>query len=143
MINPKLFPSAMVLAATFVWSTSGLFVRWLGFPPATLSLFRSTIPVILVSIWYVVRGYRPSLDSLGLKLTASAINPVRMLAYFYGFTHTTIANAVIALYTWPIFAALFARILLGERVSGRQALLLALGFSGIPLLYIGSNLTIR
>ena len=48
-------------------------------------------------------------------LIASSINAARMFLYFIGFTYASIANAVIVLYTWPIFATLLGLMFLKEK----------------------------
>jgi drug/metabolite transporter (DMT)-like permease len=48
-----------------------------------------------------------------------------------------VATATVTLYSWPIFAAILGRFLLGERIGGVRAALFAVAFMGIPLLYAG------
>ncbi len=134
-------PSLLVLLAASVWATSGLFIRFASLPPASMAFFRMAVPTILIGGYYLLRRHRISRSSLGIRLVASGINALRMLLYLVAFANTTIANAVVMLYTWPVFASFFGVILLKERIDLLQKLLLLLAFSGIPLLYLGTELT--
>ncbi|MFW6229175.1 MAG: DMT family transporter [Alkalispirochaeta sp.] len=135
-------PELMVLAAAALWGTSGPVTQLAALPAGVISFFRMAIPTVVIGGVFAVRRHRLSRKGLGLRLTASALNAIRMLFFFLAYQYTTVANAVVTLYTWPIFAAIFARIVLGERVSRERVLLLGLAFTGIPLLYlnaVGSN----
>jgi drug/metabolite transporter (DMT)-like permease len=126
----------MVLAAAALWGTSGPVTQLAALPAGVISFFRMPIPTVVIGGYFAVRRHHLSRRGLGLRLTASALNAVRMLFFFLAYQYTSVANAVVALYTWPIFAAIFARIVLGEKVSRERILLLAVAFSGIPLLYL-------
>jgi drug/metabolite transporter (DMT)-like permease len=134
-------PSLLVLLAASVWATSGLFIRFADLPPASMAFFRMAVPTALIGLFYLIRRHRIATTSIRLRLVASGINAVRMLLYLVAFANTTIANAVVMLYTWPVFASFFGVVLLKERVDGVQKLLLLLAFSGIPLLYLGNELS--
>ena len=82
----------------------------------------------------------PARSGLRNRMIASTINAVRMYFYFLAFRYTTVANAVVAVYSWPIFAAFFGRLILRERVSKRDATLLGLAFLGIPILYFPNEI---
>ena len=135
------YPALSALLAALVWSTNGVLLRLIGLPITTTAFFRSAVPTVIIILWYAWRGYRPSTDSLGIKAVASTLNAIRIPFFYYGFLQTTIANAMITVYTWPIFAAIFGRIILRERVSPARAALLFLAFSGIPLLYLDAGIS--
>ena len=134
-------PSTLVLLAASLWATSGLFIRFAALPPASLAFFRMAIPAFVIAGVYLARRHRIATEGIRIRLAASSINAVRMLLYLVAFAHTTIANAVVMLYTWPVFASFFGAVLLKERVDRTQKLLLLLAFSGIPLLYVGTELS--
>ncbi len=129
-------PGLLVLVAAAIWGTSGVAIHYADLPSGIIAFFRMAVPAIVLGGWFLVRRYRLSRDGLLLKLGASSINAVRMYFFFTAYRLTSVANAVVSLYTWPIFAAVFARIILGEKISGRRAILLLLAFTGIPLLYL-------
>lgn len=134
-------PSLLVLMAASIWATSGLFIRYADLPPASMAFFRMAVPTLLIGVSYLLRRHPVATASIKIRLVASGINAVRMLLYLVAFANTTIANAVVMLYTWPVFASFFGVAVLRERVDGVQKLLLLIAFSGIPLLYLGNELS--
>lgn len=128
----------MVLTAAALWGTSGYFARIIGLPAVTTAFYRMLVPTMAIGAYFLVTGHRIATHRLRTRILASVLNVVRMIFYFIAYANTTMANAVVMLYTWPIFAALFGRILLGERISRTRAALLALAFAGVPLLYLGN-----
>ena len=56
-----------------------------------------------------------------------------------GLEHMASGRAAIAAYTMPLWAVIFARLLLGERITWRRALGLAIGLAGMAIL-IGGDL---
>ena len=55
------------------------------------------------------------------------------IAFIYALTHTSVANTLIIVSAAPLFAALFARPILGERVAGRTWLAIAAAIVGIAI----------
>lgn len=129
----------MVLAAAAIWGATGVFVRMASLPSTHMSFFRMAVPTVVIGGWFLVRRHRIPRDGMGLRLLASVINAVRMYFFFLAFSFTSVATATVTLYSWPLFAVLFSRLLLGERVSRRRWALLLLGFAGVPLLYFGGE----
>ncbi|MDA3948686.1 MAG: DMT family transporter [Spirochaeta sp.] len=129
-------PELLVLTAAALWGTSGLAVQLADMPAPVIALFRMAVPTVVIGSVFLIRRRPLPRAGLSLRLGASALNAVRMFFFFTAYQYTSIANAVVALYTWPIFAAIFARILLKERISRTRAVLLAVAFTGIPLLYL-------
>ena len=62
-----------------------------------------------------------------------------MFFFFFAYNAISIGNAVIISYTWPVFAAIFGWLLLKEKMSLKNGLLLALAFAGIVLVYINKE----
>jgi drug/metabolite transporter (DMT)-like permease len=129
-------PELLVLVAAAIWGTSGVAIHYADLPSGVIAFFRMAVPTVVLGGWFLLRRHRLSREGLALKLGASTINAVRMFFFFTAYRLTSVANAVVSLYTWPIFAAVFARMILGEKVTGKRALLLLVAFLGIPFLYL-------
>ncbi len=129
-------PALLVIIAAGIWGTGGVAIRFADLPSGVISFFRMAIPALVIGGWFLIRRYPITRDGIALKLGASTINAVRMFFFFSAYRLTTVANAVVSLYTWPIFAALFARLIMGEKIPRRRGILLSTAFLGIPLLYL-------
>ncbi|MCG8478019.1 MAG: DMT family transporter [Spirochaetales bacterium] len=126
----------LVILAAATWGTGGLFIRAAALPATAIAFFRLVVPTVVLGAWFVLRRRKISRRNMGTRLLASGLNAVRMYFFFLAFEYTSVATATVALYSWPIFAALFAKIILTETIGRRRATLLGLAFVGIPLLYI-------
>lgn len=129
-------PELLVLIAAALWGTSGIATQLAALPAAVIAFFRMAIPATVIGVYFFVRRHPLPREQIGIRLAASVLNAIRMFFFFVAYQYTSIANAVVALYTWPIFATIFARILLGERIGLRRAALLFVAFAGIPFLYL-------
>jgi drug/metabolite transporter (DMT)-like permease len=70
----------------------------------------------------------------GLHLLRSAFNLTFMLAWFWALPRIVLADGIALMFTAPLFGALGAVLLLGERLGPRRAGALAIGFAGALLI---------
>ena len=137
----KFNPYAEVVLAALIWGSSGVLVKYAQLPPAVFSFFRMAIPTLLLFVFFSFNGTKLFRGNDRLIIFASSLNAVRIFFYFAGFTYTSIGNAVIVLYTWPIFATGLSILFLKEEISGRNLVLLLTAFSGIILVYVNQEIT--
>ncbi len=138
--NVKFNPFLEVLTAAIIWGSTGAFVKYLALPPTTMTAFRLAVPSLFLLIIFLLQKRKIFQFNKALLL-GSSLNAGRMLFYFIGFSLTSIGNAVIILYTWPIFATLAGIVLLKEKVTIQKMSLIAIAFLGIILVYIGKEIS--
>ncbi len=126
---------AVVIGALLA-GLSGLFIKSASLPPASYAFFRTLVPAALMAIWMVYRGIPFMKGNYTNMLLGSLLNAIRMYFFFMAYILTSIGNAVLISYTWPIFATLLSAIFLKEKVSRRNVYLLFTAFMGIVLVYI-------
>lgn len=131
-LNPYL---AIILAAT-IGGSSGVFIKLLDLPSTSITFFRMFIPVVILLAYLTWKKTKLFRGNYGIMLVASGLNAARMFLFFVGYLYTTIGNAVIILFTWPIFASMFSAIFLKEKVSKRTASLIGMAFLGIVIMYM-------
>ncbi len=129
--NPYL---AIIIAAT-IGGSSGVFIKLLDLPASTITFFRMAVPVIVLFGYLRYKGITLFRGNYRIMMLASVLNATRMFLFFVGYLYTSIGNAVIILFTWPIFGSLFSAIFLKEKVSRRTAFLIGLAFMGIVIMY--------
>jgi len=89
---------------------------------------------IIVSIQYRGRIWR-TLTGIGhLGLLGGLLLSVAAMSFIQSFIHTTIANALFILGAIPFFAALFARILLGEKLRRTTLLTMIAAAFGLGIM---------
>jgi len=126
---------AVVLAACLAGSNGVLIKHMTSLTPGAIAFIRAIVPSAILVLWLTKE--RPNLlrGNTRKMVGGSVINAGRMYLYLIAFTYTSIGNAVIIFYSWPIFAAIFSVIFLKERISTKQSLLIALAFFGLLLAY--------
>ncbi|NBZ88235.1 DMT family transporter [Stagnihabitans tardus] len=131
--------AALVVAAGVVWSVQGVLIGNIAEAGSwTVLLWRSLgmLPVMLLWIgpgqtWEAIRamGWAGVLGGLGLVFAfGGAITALQS---------TTVANAVLLFSASPFLAALFGRVILGERVSALTWGAIALALGGILVMVGG------
>lgn len=137
-----------IISAILIWSSLGIFVRKSGltitgviFYPAVVAglsqffllLMRGQLRITRESVG--IDSYRDSsVKNLSLLLLIPICFVANSLFFYYSFTHTTIANAVLTHYTAPIFVALMAPVFLKEKIF--KTTWLAIILSSIGLWFI-------
>lgn len=147
----RLIPYLAVVTAMLIWAGAGIAVKeaLIVFSPLTLIVLRFTLAVLLMLLVGLV--FRRN-DILGLQLVAKHDIPLFLLGglfqpflYFIFETYTyqsfaspTIAEAMLS--TQPVFAPIFAFVLLRERITLNNILGIILSTIGmLLLLLVGSD----
>ena len=86
----KLDPHFRVVIAAIIWSTTGLFVKYVNLPPTTISFFRLGIPTVLLFVLFRIRKTPLFKKDNKLLLSASTVNAIRMFFFFVGYTYASI-----------------------------------------------------
>ena len=147
----RLIPYLAVITAMLIWAGAGIAVKeaLIVFSPLTLIVLRFTLAVLIMLA--VGLSFRRN-EILGLQLVAKRDIPLFLLGglfqpflYFIFETYTyqsfaspTIAEAMLS--TQPVFAPIFAFVLLRERVTRNNILGIILSTIGmLLLLLVGSD----
>ncbi len=125
-----------VVFGALIAGTSGVIIKNIHTIDATsIAWFRTTVPTAIVFIWMIISGVKPFRGNYPKLLVGALINSIRIYLYLIAFIYTSIGNAVILFYTWPIMVAILGFLFLGEKVDKYQTFLLVLTFLGIVLAY--------
>lgn len=137
VVNRHVRGALLITAAMFLFSGIGPFVRTVGLPPAVIILCSSGFAALLLLSWFVCRGAVNTVNIRGqhVWLFVSALSLFGNLFCFYqSYRLTTMANAVITHYTAPVFAALLAPLLLGEKRERVTGVALVISTAGLVLI---------
>jgi drug/metabolite transporter, DME family len=134
MHNNKLAIPAIILA-TALGASSGLYIKSLPFSSLALTGFRMGIPFLFFLPLMIKRGLILGSSQNRKKILAGSIlNSLRMILYVMSYKLTTLTNAVVLLYLWPIFALLLNGIITKQRLQFKEISLLLMALSGVILL---------
>ena len=132
-------PYLEAILAGILWGLSGIFVKYLNLPPTTVTFFRLAVPSLILLLFLLIKKIKLFHGNNKLILLASTLNAGRVYLYTVGFTFASIGNAIIILYTWPIFTTIFSILFLKEKVPKRTFFLLFIAMVGTALIYLNKE----
>jgi drug/metabolite transporter (DMT)-like permease len=132
-----------MLIAPVCWSTGGLFVRLLSIRDAWeivfwRSLFMSLFVAVALAVMHRDRMPRAVLAVGWPGLLAGAFLAGQFFLFIASLTRTTVANTFVLMSISPFLAALAAKAFLGERVTLRTGIAMAIAFAGIVIMFADS-----
>lgn len=134
-----------IVLAVFILSFSGPFVRWAGLNTGAMTFMRTAIPSVILGFWLLIHGgiwQGMTRRKFFWLLIASSLNAVRLWLFFEAFRITSVGNAIIVLYSWPVFTALFGASILKESLTGRDIVFLGIAFIGMIVVYSGGEFSL-
>jgi drug/metabolite transporter (DMT)-like permease len=134
-MSVRLVPFALALLWGFNWPAIRVVLTEI--PPWSLRGFGLGFGALLLFGVTALRGRRLSLPrAIWRDVAVAGFLAVAVFNISSAFAQltTTTSRAAIITYTMPVWAALFARLALGERIDARKGMALAVGAAGIALL---------
>lgn len=131
--SAKFSPLLLVLAAAILWSTGGLFIKWVTLSGLELSFGRSLLAAITVAIFTRREGF-------GLnKVTAlaSVLYAALLLLFVLATKETTAANAIFLQYTAPVYLLVFEPLFYKEKFRSRDSIVVIFCVLGMSLFFVG------
>jgi len=128
-----------VALAAVAWSTAGVLQRQLTLDASTQVMGRAVFAsaALLAYVAVVERGrVVEAFRSIGLAGVAVALCVATASASFItALNHTSVARVLFILAVSPVLAALLARVTLGEPITRRTGVAMALALAGIALMF--------
>lgn len=110
-------------------------------PATSIAWIRHAVPAIILFLWLRTQRIELFQGNYKLMLVASGINAIRMFFFLTAYLYTTISNAVVISYTWPIFTTLLGAFFLKEKMTWGRGVLLLGSFGGILIIYSDGSLS--
>jgi drug/metabolite transporter (DMT)-like permease len=133
------FAIAIMLLLTFSWGLNQVAIKVAntGYNPIFLSIVRSMIGGILVYGWCLYRGIRlfEKDGTLRSGILVGALFGMEFVLIFLGLDYTTAARGALMINMMPFWVLIGAHFLLGERITTKKFLGLALAFAGVGLVF--------
>lgn len=126
-----------LISVMVLWGSIGLFTRYIALSPIQLAFSRAVLAALMLLLingrrhWSEILSNKGSVLSYGLS---GALIGVAWVALFYGYTHTSIASAVIIYNMCPVYVMLAAPFVLKEKRSRVQTAVVVLSLIGLVLI---------
>jgi drug/metabolite transporter, DME family len=135
-LSPHQQGLAAVLGAAILWSSGGLFIKWVSLDALGVTMWRSLLAGVV--IWVVARPAMRTPWRTGRLTWGIAITYALTLVMFVSATKlTTAASAIFLQYTAPLYLLVTGAVFLGERTSKLDYLTVAVAFCGMALFFVG------
>ena len=121
---------ALLISAALLWSLAGVFIKFLDLHPLTIVVYRSLFAALVFMPFLKRADF-----CLGPRVVVSALSYTAAISAFVSANKlTTAANAIVLQYTAPIFVFLFARLVLGQKISRLNGFALAMSMAGVGII---------
>ena len=135
-MSRKLAISYLVITAV-LWSTAGLFIKWISWNPIALAGVRSGIAGLVLFLFWLFK-YKTKLPRPNKAVLLGALNYALLVTLFIAANKlTTSANAILLQFTAPVWLLLIGWFFLKEKASRRDILTVVAVFAGMILFFIG------
>jgi len=132
--------SLLVAGCALSWGFIGIIVRELPLPALTLVCVRVVLSGSSVALAVLLVGRRDLLRFPGRAVPVlGALLALHWGLYFTAIKETSVASAVLITYAAPIFMAMLAPLLIGERVPPVSVTALAVSMGGIAVISLAGG----
>jgi len=127
---------AMMFASAALFSIMALMVKILSstVPPAEIIFFRSFISVVVILLLGVTGKVHFHAHAKDKLIFRGIVGGISLMLYFYSITMTSLSNAVLLAYTYPIFASMFSIMYLKETLTREKIIFIIAAFLGLLLI---------
>ena len=125
----------VVILAALIAGSGGIYINNIEMSPIAIAWMRSTVPTIFLGSILLFQGVKLFQGNLGKLFNLSFWSTARIFLFIISYLFTSIGNAVVIFYTYPIFILLLANRLLDEKITRRQVGLILLAFAGLIVIY--------
>lgn len=125
-----------MLVASFLFALTMLFAKLLSdsMGSVEVTFWRNAVGLAVIGAFILRKPIRNTGGKPFTLIFRGVIGTVALLAFFYTISATTLSNAIVYAKTEPIFTALLAFILLGEKLKSQAIIAVIIGFAGVALL---------
>src|SRR5215216_7970669 len=122
-----------VLAAALLWSTAGLFIKWVSLSGLELSCWRSLFAIFTVAFFTRHEGFGLN----RLTAVASVLYAVLLILFVLATKQTTAANAIFLQYTAPVYLLVLEPLIYKEKFRSRDLITVLVCLGGMGLFFVG------
>ena len=128
----------LIVFAALIAGTNGILIKHMpSMTVGAIAWFRTAVPVVIL-LPFLNNKKSWSIKTMNRKmLLISTVNALRLYVYLIAYAYTSIGNAVVLFYTYPIVVLVLEYIILKEKLKMKQLIFILLAFLGILITYIG------
>lgn len=125
-----------MLIASFLFALTMVFAKLLSASMGSVEVtfWRNAVGLVVIGTFILRKPIRNVGGKPFTLIFRGVIGTIALLAFFYTISATTLSHAIVYAKTEPIFTALLAFFLLGEKLKPHALIAVIIGFAGVALL---------
>jgi len=104
-------------------------------PTPEIMFFRTFVTVAVIMLFAATGKVDLKVRSKGKLAFRGIMGAITLLLYFNAISITTLSNAILLAYTYPVFAAIFSSIYLKESLSPKKIMFIMMAMIGIFMIF--------
>ncbi|MGO4911237.1 DMT family transporter [Leeuwenhoekiella sp. W20_SRS_FM14] len=126
-----------VIIAACIAGFNGILIKAMpSLTTGTIGWFRVGVPVLFLLPSLIYNREIKITGDYKMLILATIINAVRLYFYLVAFIYTSIGNAVVLFYVYPLFVTLIETLIYRTPINKTQIYLIILAFVGIAITYL-------
>ena len=125
------------IVAMLIFSTIGIFVRYIPYPSSFIAFTRGIIGFAVIVLTMLLRKQksdkRAIKENLVLLVVSGAFIGINWVALFESYRYTTVATATLCYYLAPMFVILASPLVFRERLTAKKIICLVTALAGMSL----------
>ncbi|KON30887.1 hypothetical protein AC482_02820 [miscellaneous Crenarchaeota group-15 archaeon DG-45] len=140
--EPRFPPSAAIVVSIAAVSTASILIRMSAAGPLVIAAYRLVFATLILLPFFIHGGGVEQLRGAGRRgaLTLAAVGvvlAVHFASWISSLSFTSVASSVIFVHADPVFVAVASHFLLGERITRRRLMGIAVAFAGAAVIAVG------
>ena len=127
----------MMFSSAILFSVMAVMVKELSMsiPAAEIIFFRAFISFAIIMGMVAFKKVEFKIKQKGKATFRGIMGGISLMLYFNAITMTSVSNAVLLSYTYPIFASIFSNLYLNEKLTKEKVIFIISAFLGIFLIF--------
>lgn len=125
-----------IIVAALIAGSNGILIKAMpSLTTGAIGWFRAGVPVLFLLPGLIKANEFWVKGNTKMLLLASVINAVRTYFFLLAFVYTSVGNAVVLFYVYPLFITIIETLIYKTPIKRNQILLMLLAFAGIAVTY--------
>lgn len=124
-----------LIVSMLIFGTIGIFVRYIGLPSSVIAVCRGYVGMLFLALVLLARRKKPDFKAirgnLVLLVVSGGLIGMNWIALFEAYNYTTVTTATLCYYLAPVFVTLASPLVLGEKLTAKKLLCVAVALFGM------------
>ena len=124
-----------LMISMLIFGTIGIFVRYIGLPSSVIAVCRGYVGMLFLAVVLLLQRRKPDVQAIRANLVLLVVSGgligMNWIALFEAYNYTTVTTATLCYYLAPVFVTLASPFVLGEKLTGKKLICVAVALFGM------------